>query len=359
MTNDTIVIAAGGTGGHVFPALAVANKLLEKDFSVVWVGSEAGLENNVVPENGIELRNIAVSPLRGGGLVRKVTGLFNLVRAISSSLKIVRSENPRAVLGMGGYVAGPVCLAARLGGFRMVLHEQNAVAGFTNRHLQRFANRVLEAMPNTFAKDAKVLCTGNPLRRQMLQVQEPESRYSERHGPIRVLVIGGSQGARALNKLVPDAISKLDTEFEVTHQCGVRWMEETRGAYAVLDSSPSARVDIVEFIDDMANAYSTADVIICRSGAMTVAEIAAVGVAAILIPFPSAVDDHQTANGQYLVDAGAALMFSESELTAQALAEQLNSLDRDTLKIMAVAAHSVAKRDATDRVVAELTGVAA
>jgi len=174
-----------------------------------------------------------------------------------------------------------------------------------------------------------------------------------------VLVIGGSQGARALNKLVPDAISKLDTEFEVTHQCGVRWMEETRGAYAVLDSSPSARVDIVEFIDDMANAYSTADVIICRSGAMTVAEIAAVGVAAILIPFPSAVDDHQTANGQYLVDAGAALMFSESELTAQALAEQLNSLDRDTLKIMAVAAHSVAKRDATDRVVAELTGVAA
>jgi len=353
MSDAPVVIAAGGTGGHVFPALAVAAVLRERDIPVVWVGSEAGLENRVVPDNGIPIRKIGVSPLRGGGLLRKPRGLFNLFKAIVSSLKIVREEKAGTVLGMGGYVSGPVCLAAKISGCRMVVHEQNAVPGFTNRILKRFASKVLEAMPNTFVSDSKVTCTGNPVRQELLTIDEPSARYSSREGALRVLVIGGSQGARALNQKVPEALALVDRPLDVIHQCGPRWMAETQEQYRDI----SHKCDVSSFIDDMAEVYGWADIIVCRAGAMTVAEIAAVGIASVLIPYPAAVDDHQTANGSFLVEAGAALMMQEAEITAAGLAAQLQNLSREELAAMAVHARQIAKRDATERVVEELTRV--
>ncbi len=355
MSNATVVIAAGGTGGHVFPALAVAAVLRERGIPVVWVGSESGLENKIVPQHQIPLRKIAVSPLRGGGLLRKPVGAFNLVKAIVSSLKIVRQEKAGTVLGMGGYVSGPVCLAAKMTGCRTVVHEQNAVPGFTNRILNRFATKVLEAMPNTFAASSKVSCTGNPVRKALLLVADPAARYSERIGALRVLVIGGSQGAKSLNEIVPKALALIDQPLEVIHQCGPKWLADTQAMYESVQHS----CQVKDFIEDMAEVYGWADIIICRSGAMTVAEISAVGLASILIPYPSAVDDHQTSNGSFLVSAGAAMMIQEKEISAEQLAADLQSLDRGKLQAMAENARAVSKRDATDRVVAELLGVAA
>lgn len=352
MSNQTVVIAAGGTGGHVFPALAVAAVLRERDIPVVWVGSESGLENKVVPKSGIPLRNIAVSPLRGGGILRKPVGAFNLIKTIVSSFKIVREEKASTVLGMGGYVSGPVCLAAKISGCRLVVHEQNAVPGFTNRILKRFANTVLEAIPNTFSS---AICTGNPVRKELLSVAHPTVRYTERSGPLRVLVIGGSQGAKSLNEVVPKALALIEEPLEVIHQCGPRWLSDTQAMYRPLVHQS----EVKDFIEDMAGVYSWADIIICRSGAMTVAEIAAVGLAAILIPYPAAVDDHQTANGLFLVEAGAALMVQESDMSSQQLAVDVGGLDRSTLQNMAESARNVSKRDATERVVAELIGAAA
>ena len=282
--------------------------------------------------------------------------MFRLIKAIASSIKIVRQEGAETVLGMGGYVSGPVCFAAKMTGCHLVVHEQNAVPGFTNRILKRFANKVLEAMPDTFTQGKNITCTGNPVRREVLSVEAPDVRYSQRSGPLRVLIIGGSQGALALNKKVPEALKLIDSPLDVIHQCGKRWLSDTEARY----QDSQHHVQIEEFIADMAGVYSWADVIICRSGAMTVAEVAAVGVASILIPYPAAVDDHQTANGAFLVDAKAALLIQESDVTADGLAQQLESMDRDQLRTMACAARSVARRDATDRVVAELTaGVAA
>lgn len=355
MSDSTVVIAAGGTGGHVFPALAVAAVLRERDIPVVWIGSEAGMENRVVPERGFPFHKIKASPLRGGGLLRKPLGLFNLVKAVVSSLKIVRREKADTVLGMGGYVSGPVCLAAKFSGCRMVVHEQNAVPGFTNKILTRFASKVLEAIPDTFAKSEKVVCTGNPVRQELLSIEQPAERYAARSGALRVLVVGGSQGARTLNHKVPQALALVDETLEVIHQCGRSWHEETQANYSALIHSS----DVREFIDDMAEVYRWADVIICRSGAMTVAEVAAVGVASILIPYPAAVDDHQTANGAYLVDAGAAVMIQESDITPANLATLIQDLTREKLQSMAVSARRVSMRDATDRVVAELMGAVA
>ena len=355
MPDTTVVIAAGGTGGHVFPALAVANVLRERNIQVVWIGSDTGLENRVVPDSGIPIRRIGVSPLRGGGLLRKPIGMLKLAKAIVNSMKIVRHEQAGTVLGMGGYVSGPVCLAAKMSGCRMVVHEQNAVPGFTNRILRRFANKVLEAIPNTFVSGDKVTCTGNPVRQELLTVEERGIRYASRTGALRVLVIGGSQGARALNQKVPEALAMADKPLEVIHQCGPRWMQETQDHYSGL----AHECDVREFIDDMAEVYSWADIIICRAGAMTIAEIAAVGVASILVPYPAAVDDHQTANGSFLVDAGAAVMMKESDITASDLAARLQNFDREKLALMALNARQVSKRDATERVVTELIGVAA
>ena len=233
----------------------------------------------------------------------------------------------------------------------MVVHEQNAVPGFTNRVLKSFASKILEALPNTFTASSKITCTGNPVRKEVLAVEAPELRYSKRSGALRVLVIGGSQGALALNKKVPEALKMVDAPLEVVHQCGKRWLTDTQNRYQGCEHN----VQIKEFIEDMADVYGWADIIICRSGAMTVAEVAAVGIASILIPYPAAVDDHQTANGAFLVNAGAAILIQESDVKADELAQQLQSMDRDHLKRMACDARRVARRDATERVVEVLT----
>lgn len=352
-----VIIAAGGTGGHVFPALAVARELESRDVPVVWVGTQRGIEYSIVPESGFPLRLVKVTALRGRGLIARLISAFNLIVALGSSVKIIRDERPQAVLGMGGYVAGPVCIAARLCGKRMVVHEQNAVAGFTNKVLKRFASIVMEAMPGTFAPAVKAVHTGNPVREDILLLAPPEVRMSDRQGETRILVIGGSQGARALNEIVPVAISQLTTDVIVRHQSGDRWLQATEEFYR--DCSHKAQV--LPFIKDMAEAYKWADLIICRSGAMTVAELSAVGLAAILIPYPAAVDDHQTANGKYLVEAGAAVIVQESALNASVLAEKISALieDNNLLITMAKNGRAASRRNATQKVVDEILGVAA
>lgn len=360
-TKDTVIIAAGGTGGHVFPALAVADALRKRDVDVVWIGTERGIEYKVVPEWGYSLRLVNVTALRGRGLLSRIRSGMNLISAIRSSVQIIRTENPRAVLGMGGYVSGPVCMAARLCGRRMVVHEQNAVAGFTNMVLKRFATRVMEAMPGTFSTAVGAVHTGNPVREDILSLPSPDQRISDRgdynSAATRILVIGGSQGAKALNEIVPAAIALLDNAVVVRHQSGEKWQQATAAAY----KKNSQSVEVSAFVGDMAGAYEWADLIICRSGAMTVAEIAAVGLAAILVPYPSAVDDHQTANGEFLVNAGAALMVPESGLTAESLAQTISELlkDKSLLLKMANNGRAASRRDATQLVVNEILGAAA
>lgn len=363
MGDRPVMIAAGGTGGHVFPGLAVAMELQEQNVPVVWVGTERGIESRVVPQWGVPLKLIKVTSLRGRGVFSTLRSALNLVAAIARSLIIVFTVRPRVVLGMGGYVAGPVCLAARVGGCKMMVHEQNAVAGFTNRLLKRIASRVMEAMPGTFSgsttgRNSAAIFTGNPVRNDILQVDAPQLRMANRNTTVNVLVIGGSQGARALNELVPEAIRQLPATKKVTlnirHQAGGNLLPATTAAYA--DCGHDHQV--TAFIDDMADAYGWADLIICRAGAMTVAEVAAVGLAAILIPYPAAVDDHQTANGKYLVDTGAAVLMQESDITIDSLAATIYELisDRQKLLDMAQRGREASRRDATHRVVEELLG---
>ncbi len=381
MTDRPVMIAAGGTGGHVFPGLAVAMELLERNVPVIWVGTERGIEARVVPEWGVPLKLIKVTSLRGRGVLSTMRSAMNLVAAIARSLHIVLTVRPRVVLGMGGYVAGPVCLAARVSGCKMMLHEQNAVAGFTNRLLRRIASRVMEAIPGTFGGNTAAIFTGNPVRDDILEVASPQSRMANRNSAVNVLIIGGSQGAKALNELVPEAIQLLSAasvqqqtqlkerpaeaqrlqianrpavDLSIRHQAGGNLLESTTAAYAqcIHECQVSA------FIDDMAEAYGWADLIICRAGAMTVAEVAAVGLAAILVPYPAAVDDHQTANGKYLVEAGAAVLMQESDITVESLAAKINELisDRQRLLDMAQKGREASRRDATHRVVEELLG---
>lgn len=363
MVDRPVLIAAGGTGGHVFPGLAVAMELLDKNVPVIWVGTERGIESRVVPEWGVPMKLIKVTSLRGRGVLSTLRSALNLVAAMARSFHIMFTVRPRVVLGMGGYVSGPVCLAARMSGCKMMLHEQNAVAGFTNRLLKRIANRVMEAMPGTFgngpvgkdgAENDPVIFTGNPVRSDILQIESPVERMANRNTVINVLVIGGSQGARALNELVPAAIKQLNGDLSIRHQAGGALLETTRAAYEGCGHS----YQVTAFVDDMAQAYGWADLIICRAGAMTVAEVAAVGLAAILIPYPAAVDDHQTANGRYLVDAGAAVLMQESDITVENLAEKINELttDRQRLLKMAQQGREASRRDATQRVVKQLLG---
>ena len=359
MPEHPVIIAAGGTGGHVYPALAVACELRDRDVAVHWVGTEKGLESRVVTESGFPFEKISVSGLRGSGLLARVKGMVNVIVALGRSVALIRRLRPAVVLGMGGYVSGPVCLAAKLCGSKMLVHEQNAVSGYTNRILARFANRVMEAFPVTFDKTGStdhhsVVHTGNPVRKDILAIDHPQHRLRDRTGPIRILVVGGSQGARALNEIVPAAIAQLNgSGFEICHQAGRGNRTSTAERYR----ESNTNVDVREFIDDMADAYRWADLVVCRSGAMTVAELAAAGLASILVPYPYAVDDHQTANGQFLCDAGAALIIQESALTAQVLADEISRLcqsERLTLLSMATKAHKSIPRNATALVVEQL-----
>lgn len=351
MSPRTILIMAGGTGGHIFPALAVANELRRRGVAICWLGTRRGLEVRIVPRQGLKLRTISVVGLRGKGMLRWLSAPFVLLVAVMQAIWIILRERPLAALGMGGFSAGPGGLAAALLRVPLLLHEQNAMLGFTNRWLAPFAWRVMEAFPGTFGRPGAVL-TGNPVRATISAIPEPSLRLAHRVGPLRLLVLGGSQGARALNQLVPDALARLDhTRFEIWHQCGDQHRDETDADYA--RRSLRARVDT--FVEDMAAAYEWADLALCRAGALTLAELSAAGVAAILVPFPYAVDDHQSANARYLAAAGAAIVIQQSALDADRLATLLAGFadDRARLLAMSRAARACAQPDA-DRRVAEL-----
>ncbi len=341
-----VLIMAGGTGGHVFPALAVARELQRRGVPVVWMGTRAGLEARVVPEAGITIDWIDVGGLRGKGLWRRLRAPFMLVHAAWQALGIMRRRRPRSVLGMGGFVAGPGGLVARLSGRRLCIHEQNAVPGLTNRVLARLTRCVMAAFPGSLARASVV---GNPVREDIAALPPPQQRMADREGSIRLLVIGGSLGALALNRCVPEALALLAPEIrpQVRHQCGERHVDVTRAAYA--DAGVSA--DVTPFIEDMAAAYAWADLVLCRAGALTVSELAAAGCAAILVPYPHAVDDHQTANARFLVDAGAAQLLPQARMDAPALAALLDQhRDRRRLLDMAMAARALARTDAAERV---------
>jgi len=335
----TVLIMAGGTGGHVFPALALARLLRAKSFEVVWLGTRRGLEARVVPAESIPIEWLSVGGLRGKGGLTLLAAPFRLARALVQALAIVRRRRPVVVVGLGGFVSGPGGVAAWLSGRPLLIHEQNAIAGFTNRCLARLARVVLEAFPNSFGRDVHARVIGNPVRQDISAVPPPSSRFAARTGAIRVLVIGGSQGATRLNAVVPFALARLRSlpegfgPIDVRHQAGERWIEAARQTY----SNAGVRADVRPFIDDMAEAYGWADLVICRSGALTVSELAAVGVGAVLVPFPAAVDDHQTHNARYLVREGAALLIPDRELTAERLAAELQVLCAGRGKLLAMA----------------------
>jgi UDP-N-acetylglucosamine--N-acetylmuramyl-(pentapeptide) pyrophosphoryl-undecaprenol N-acetylglucosamine transferase len=337
-----IVIMAGGTGGHVFPALAVALWLVENGWDVSWLGTQKGLESKVVPEHGIEIDWLSVAGVRGKGLLSKLASGFKLIQACGQAFAILRRRKPDVVLGMGGFVAGPGGLVAKLLGIPLVIHEQNRIPGTTNRLLAKLANQVLEAFPDSFKKNVNAKCTGNPLRKQFQNLQEAKVRDGK-HG-LRLLIIGGSQGAQVLNEIVPDALAQLQ-EIEVKHQTGIAMQEQVAKRYKDL----GVKAEATAFIKDMVSAYQWADIIICRAGAMTVSEVAAMGLPAILVPLPNAIDDHQMANARYLSDSGAGLILPQKELNAMNLIDQIKKAQQH-LEGMTNAAKKCARMDATQTV---------
>jgi UDP-N-acetylglucosamine--N-acetylmuramyl-(pentapeptide) pyrophosphoryl-undecaprenol N-acetylglucosamine transferase len=344
--HKTALVMAGGTGGHVFPALATARCLEQQGVSIHWMGTQKGIESSVVPNAGIQLHTIDVQGLRGKGRLSLLLAPFKLVKAIWQAVKVVRKVRPDVVLGMGGFASGPGAVAARLLRIPLVIHEQNAVAGMTNRISAKLAQRILVAFPGAFSGAVKTEQTGNPVRGAILDLPEPEVRYSQRDGVINVLIVGGSLGAKAINEIVPEALAELSIEERpcVWHQTGKQNFEVTQEKYRVLNLS--ARVDA--FIEHMDEAYGWADLVICRSGALTVSELAIAGVPALLIPFPFAVDDHQTGNARYLEEAGAAWIIQQSDLKKDDLVKILrNKTDRSSLLEMALKARSVAKPNAS------------
>jgi UDP-N-acetylglucosamine--N-acetylmuramyl-(pentapeptide) pyrophosphoryl-undecaprenol N-acetylglucosamine transferase len=343
------LIMAGGTGGHVFPALALARELRARSWQVVWLGTRRGLEARLVPPEQIPLEWLTVSGLRGKGMLVWLTAPLKLTRALAQAVAVIRRRQPALVVGLGGFVAGPGGLAAWLLRKPLLIHEQNAIAGFTNRCLSHLARRVLEAFPGSFRAGVEAQAVGNPVRREIIQLPAPSERFAGRQGPVRVLVVGGSQGAAKLNAIVPFALARArdSVAFEVLHQSGERWIDEARERYA--QAGVSARVQA--FIEDMAQAYGWADLVICRSGALTVSELAAAGVGSVLVPFAAATDDHQTCNASFLVKAGAALMIAERELDAERLSAQLSQLcaGRGRLLAMAERARALARPRAAEQ----------
>ena len=349
--NAPILIMAGGTGGHVFPALAVARALRGRNQEIVWLGSRRGIETELVPRDGFPLEATRVSGLRGKGIWSWLVAPLKLLLAIFDALRVVNRHRPKLVLGMGGFASGPGGLAAWMLGRPLIIHEQNSVAGLTNRLLAGLAREVLEAFPGSFSGGIKARLVGNPVRPDIAALPEPSVRLAGHRGRIRVLVLGGSQGARVLNETVPSAVSLLGAsrQCDVWHQSGRTDFERTRDAY----KSAGLEGRVEAFIDDVAECYGWADIVICRAGALTISELTAAGLGSILVPYPSAVDDHQTKNADYLVAAGAAVLIPQSELTAELLAAELRRCcaDRALVVDRAVRAHSLARPDATRDVV--------
>lgn len=345
------LMMAGGTGGHVFPALATARALQEQGHEVYWLGATGGMEERLIGETDIPLSLIHISGLRGKGKLALLAAPFRLMRALGEAWTLLRQIRPDCVVGMGGFVTGPGGVAAWMQKRPLVIHEQNAIAGMTNRWLTRFAGTVLEAFPDSFENKVVTRCTGNPVRKDLARLPVPEQRFEGRTGPLRVLVIGGSLGARVFNEQLPQALALLPEEDrpDVRHQCGEKNQEAASQAYKTAGVDAS----IEPFIRDMAEAYAWADLVICRSGALTVSELCAAGIGAVLVPFPHAVDDHQTRNGEHMVKAGGALMVPQPQMTPELLADTLKELAGDRTKVlnMAKAARSLARPDATERVV--------
>jgi UDP-N-acetylglucosamine--N-acetylmuramyl-(pentapeptide) pyrophosphoryl-undecaprenol N-acetylglucosamine transferase len=343
----TILIMAGGTGGHIFPALAVADQLRDKGWKVVWLGSKAGMESQLVPQYGFEIEWVRFSGLRGKGLLRLVLLPLNLLIAFCQSARAIFRVRPDVVLGMGGYISFPGGIMAALLARPLVLHEQNSIAGLANKVLARVADRILVAFPNALKNSE---WTGNPVRRDIAQLPAPERRFRNRAGNLKVLVVGGSLGAQALNETVPRALALIPQSQrpEVTHQAGEKHLAMLESGYREAGVSATT----LAFIRDMASAYAMADVVICRAGALTISELAAAGIASVLVPFPSAVDDHQTFNARYLADQSAAVLLPQAELTPRKLADLLLGFTRTKLLDMANRARALGKPDAA-RIVAE------
>ena len=343
-----ILIMAGGTGGHVFPALAVADELRARGVPVIWLGTQAGIEARLVPQAGYPIEWLSIAGWRGKGVLNTLLAPMRLMVACYQALLVLLKRKPCAVLGMGGFASGPGGLMAWLMRKPLLIHEQNAVAGLTNRLLSTVANEVMEAFPGALGK--KAVYVGNPVRKDIIALPSPEKRLANHDGALRVLVIGGSLGAVRLNELVPEAVSKMESAArpEVWHQTGLKNHDAARALYK--EFNVEARVDA--FVDDMAAAYAWADVVICRAGAMTVFELAAAGVASILVPYPYAVDDHQTVNAEYLVNVDAAIIRQQNDMDAEWLRSTITELtqQRDRLLRMAKAARSQAKPDAVNEV---------
>ena len=359
MSQRVAFIMAGGTGGHVFPALATARVLRRRGFDIVWLGTQRGIEARLVPAEGIPVEWLSVGGLRGKGVVTLLAAPFRLVRAILQAIDALRRHRPAVVLGAGGFASGPGGIAAWLLRRPLVVHEQNAIAGLTNRVLARLADRVLEGFPGSFGPRIRAERVGNPVRPEIAAIAAPEQRYAGREGRARLLVFGGSQGSARLNAVVPAAIAELPGTLrpDVLHQTGSAGLDETTAAYR----SRGLDADVRAFVDDMAGAYGWADLAVCRSGALTVAELAAAGVPAILVPFPAAVDDHQTRNASYAVEAGAAVLMPEATLTPLSLAAKLRELieaGRPRLLAMAQAARRTAITDADERLADACVAVA-
>lgn len=348
MSAPRVLIMAGGTGGHVFPALALARLLRARQCEVIWLGTRTGIEARLVPAEALPVEWINIGGLRGKGPLTLIVAPFRLLGALWQCLRAVRRWRPDVVVGLGGFVTGPGGLAAWLLGHPLVIHEQNAVAGLTNRCLSHLAARVLTAFPGAFRAAVAISEIGNPVRSEFFDFSEPAKRFATRQGALRLLIVGGSQGAAKLNELVPQAVARVCDKLRLTvrHQTGVRGLEGVRAAYARANVSANASA----FIDDIAREYAEADLVICRAGALTISELAAVGVAAVLVPFPTAVDDHQTRNAGFLVNAGAAVLMPESRLTPETLACELTKLcaGRSRLIVMAERARALAKPHATE-----------
>lgn len=354
MQEKVALVMAGGTGGHIFPGLAVAHALREQGWRVHWLGAPGSMEERLVPPQGFPLETIDFSGVRGKGLLTLALLPLRLLKAFAQALSVVRRVKPDVVIGLGGYISFPGGMMAVLAGKPLILHEQNSVAGMANKVLASVADKVFAAFPNPLPKAQWV---GNPLRQAFLQQPEPAERFAGRSGPLKVLVVGGSLGAKALNDIVPQAVALLPAESrpQVVHQSGAKQIDALRANYA----AAGVQAELTPFIEDAAQAFADADLVICRAGASTVTELAAVGVAAIYVPFPHAVDDHQTTNAHFMVDAGGGWLMPQPALNAQKLAEMLQNMQRSTLLSVALKAKTMQKIHATREVVAACEELAA
>lgn len=344
-----VMILAGGTGGHIFPGLAVARALRDRHVPVLWLGADGGMETRLVPANQFPIETLAVRGLRGKGLIAKLGAPFVIVRSVLQAIGVLRRAKPRAVISFGGFAAGPGGMAAWLLRRPLIVHEQNRAPGFTNRILARLARRVLCGFPGSFPGVPNET-VGNPVRSEIAALPPPSMRFAHRDGPIRLLVLGGSQGARAINATVPHVISHLQAThtFEIRHQCGDKMLDDARRAY--VEAGVSASIEA--FITDMAAAYGWADLVIGRAGALTIAELCAAGVGSILIPFPGAVDDHQARNAEFLEQAGGGSWMRQDGKLEDALRDRLASYagDRAQLLVLAQAARAASFPDAAKAV---------